>query len=253
MRILHISDLHRCDWDKNLMVNQNEWIKSLLCHIDLTVITGDVFEPQNYNNKEFNPYSILAELFYNKPVVFCLGNHEFFYNEPKWVRNFYAEKYDAEKYNVHCLDVVGSYDIGNIRLLGNVLWYDGSMKTVKNQRMHEFAHGNWMDKSIRHFRWEDEHELCRKQIEGCLETKGDRKTVLCTHCVPHNSLNLWVSDIGSLYNAYSGVADFLDRYKFDWCLCGHTHRRVVCEINGCKCVNVGNDYRPPFTHYVLEL
>ena len=253
MKILHLSDLHRCQRDKNAKNEQDLWIKSLLENIDVAVVTGDVFESENYRNQHFNPYEVLSNVFGDKMVLFCLGNHEFYYRTPQWTREYYTDRYDKDKYNVHCLDVIGHYDVDNVRFLGNVLWYDGSMKTVKNQKMIEFADGTWCDMTIKSFRWVKEHDLCRQQIENSLQTKGDKKSVLCVHCVPHEKLNGHLENIMSPYNAYSGIKGFLDRYKFDWCLCGHTHWRILCEINGCNCVNVGNHLFPPYQHYFFEL
>lgn len=253
MKILHLSDLHRVEYDRYAMLEQTEWIKSVLSYMDVVVITGDVFESSNYRNSEFNPYEVLSNICPNRKVLFCLGNHEFYFKTPQWTRDYYAGLYDPKKYDVHCLDVIGHYDVDNVRFMGNVLWYDGSMKTVKGQKVSEFANWTWNDKTIQSFSWNKEHDLCRLQIETALSTIGDKKSVLCTHCVPHNKLNWHLQDKKSLYNAYSGVANFLNKYKFDWCLCGHTHKRVTCEINGCNCINVGSDYTPPYSHYVIEI
>jgi len=261
MNILHLSDLHRCEYDIHEMLAQNEWLQSLP-QVDAVVITGDVFESENFRNPKFNPFMILKNLFGHTPVIFCLGNHEFFFHNVDNVKKYFIDKFQSEigKYdNVCCLDTMDYYDLPDkaggkpIRFFGNVLWYDGSMATVPGQDMAKFAGRRWMDMTIKDFNWTLEHAKCREQIERVLAMSDGYIKVLCTHCVPHSKLNWHMVKNQNEINAFSGVADFLDRYKFDYALCGHTHARVTCEINSCKCYNVGSDYQPPWIHNIIEI
>jgi len=255
MKILHLSDLHREEQDKYGIEEQNRWIRSLLTpDITIAVITGDVFESSNYKyNREFNPYKRLGKIFEDTPVLCTLGNHEFYFLTPAETRDYYKSLYKPNKYNVHYLDVIGFYDLGKYRFLGNCFWYDGSMQTVKNQKMETFVDGRWMDKYIKDFDWVKENSLCKNQI--IMNKSHDKKNILCTHTVPHKMLNRHMDMDATCneYNAYSGVMTYLDDNKFDYSLSGHTHRRVAMEINGCQCYNPGNDICPPFSYYVIEL
>jgi predicted MPP superfamily phosphohydrolase len=251
-KIIHFSDLHKDIHDKHHKEEQNTWLKKCASDADIIVITGDIFESSNYV-KSFNPYEYLSKLFDNKTVICTLGNHEFYYKTPEQTRELYAKWYNPGKYDVHYLDIIGKYEVDYLRFVGNCLFYDGSMKTVKNQYMYDFAHGNWADKYIREFDYEKENAACIEQIDANLVDvpKHYRINVLCTHAVPHHDLNGWYDLdrlIGNEYNAFSGNYDILtERYQnIHAVLCGHTHRRIVMGIHGIECYNPGNDYVPPY-------
>jgi predicted phosphodiesterase len=256
MKILALSDLHKVVTDKNGEEEQDRWIRTLLKpDIDAVVIAGDIFESGNMKLPSFNPYRHLAGLFYDLPVICVLGNHEFFYESMYDVVKFYNDMYDPLKYNVHYLDILGHYDIGDIRFVGNVLWYDGSMKTVRNQKIYDFANMTWKDYTIKNFNFEREYEKCVGQIESNIDPS--KVNVLCTHCVPHHKLNLWLEDdrlTGNLFNVYSGSMELLEKLKgVSYAICGHTHRYTACEVNGVRCYNVGNDLHPPFRAMILDI
>lgn len=267
LRILHLSDLHLVpnSYKKSL---KPIWILQLLGtfkDIDAIVITGDVFESfqdaEFPTVKEFNPYRALNDLFQGRKVIFCLGNHEFFYRTIPDTLKEYRDKYDPTMYDVHCLDVIGKYDIGKYRFVGNVLWYDGSTRTVNEQDMDDFANHSWMDFTIKEFNWLSECSKCKIQIVSNAKNDEGKVIILCTHCVPHVSLNCWIENQFSYsksiktnyYNAYSGVEDFITGKGFQYALCGHTHRRTNKEIDGCHCYNVGNDYQGKHLHYLIEI
>lgn len=218
---------------------------------DVVVITGDIYE-YNVNPKKI--YPDLAAVFPDVPVVCCLGNHEFFYKTPKGTLKDYRHFYDPDKYNVHYLDVVNKVDVDNVRFVGNVLWYDGSMSTCKDQNLYDFAGKRWMDCSILDF---DPAIECQNNINKIRDNIDKSKTnILCTHCVPHYKLNGHYSKSFSLINAYSGVFDLLDRIKVQYSFSGHTHWRLNMQLGETFCYNCGNDYYtggPNFLYNVVEV
>lgn len=239
MRIMCLSDmhLHRKEHEKN------EYYKSLIkeSNVDVVVFAGDNVE--STLNKY--AYEILANIAGDKKAIFCLGNHEFAYRRIDEVLYIYKENYDPTKYDVHCLDVLGCEDIDNIRFLGNVLWFDGSLKTVPNQS--DIIDDSWLDSTIRFFDWKKENTKCVNAIKKNCDDRF--LNVLVTHCVPHIKLNLHTEMNSNIYNMYSGM-NLLDDMKFDYSISGHTHFRTIGQvINDCQCINTGGEGK----YYILEI
>jgi len=255
MKLLCLSDLHRdCKVTK---VKQQPVIDGLLeeHQPDVVVIAGDAHE----SNSSLNAFKGLSEAFKGYKVIFTLGNHEFFEKTPKQVLKHYQRKYDPDKYDVHCLDLIGHYDLDHVRFLGNVLWYDGSMSTLPMQNLYNWQ--GWADRLIDsgNFKYMDENDKCRKQIEASIKSTPEHMTkVLVTHCVPHQELNGHMRKLRSPWNAYSGVADYLTYLaehgmEVDYSICGHTHWRIVGRVIGnTRCVNVGSEYWE-IKHFILEV
>jgi len=265
MKILHLSDLHRVEFDILSCDVQTDWIESLLKKYDpdIVVITGDIFEFNNYvtdiANKtyNFNPYEVLSRLFEDYTVICTLGNHEFCTLRVKEVLKYFNDTYNPKQWDVHYLDIIDTITIDNCTFLGNVLWYDGSMSTVPNQNIDSFADGRWLDRTILDFDWRAENKKCVKQILDVNVEKKNKK-ILCTHGVPHKFLNGHITEDDYInsndpFNAYSGMNNLLELVHPDISLSGHTHLRRVLEIDGCECYNCGNDYRPPFQHCIIEI
>ena len=226
---------------------------------DVIVVSGDVHEsvPQLWDT--VNPFSGLVRIFGDvTPVVFVLGNHEMFFRTWRETVEYYRAKsrgYDS----VRCLDVDGSFCFGGVTFLGNFLGYDGSTGTMPGQVVDDWAGGNWADSNIVGYggQYQEHTAMLQDSIRSAL-ISAVGTTVLVTHTVPHSSLNGWIeidrARGGSPYNAYSGLSDFLETIKADYSLSGHTHSRVMGRtINGCRCVNIGNDYDKPWAHHVLEI
>ena len=252
MKILCLSDLHRISGFNNIVKEQNIWIELLLTRYDpdVVVITGDVFE-SNFNE---NPYESLHKLFRGIPTICTLGNHEFCHKTVDRVLTEYREQYDPKKWNVHYLDIVEKYDVGNVRFFGNVLWYDGSTASISGQNLLDFADSRWLDRTIVDFDPVTECKRCVKQIISN-QPQGQQIGVLCTHTVPALELNEhYRYGIRNLFDAFSGVDKLLKKVRCDYSISGHTHKTVIGKmIDGVNCINTGNDYEPPFKHYLLEI
>lgn len=269
MRILCLADLHRSSNVYFELKQQNAWLRKISTDVDVVVIAGDVYEACERRS----PYKDLHKAFEDEslPVICVLGNHEFINKSVEHALTDYREMYNPTKYNVHYLDIIGHYDFEmngkSIRFIGNVLWYDGSMSTVPNQDIKTFANGNWLDRLIVNFDWMKENEKCVQQIKDNISDNPLVTNILVTHCVPHYELNLHYMDGSSPYNAYSGVHNLFNvlnpadenllapyNVNVHYCICGHTHKRTIGKvIHGCNCINVGNDYYPPYEYYVLEI
>ena len=123
--------------------------------IDMILISGDIFESKFIrtcqSSKYGNPCKALREVFEldeSIPIVCCLGNHEFAYEDIALIHSQY-KKYTG-KNNVHYLDVCGSFTKDNVNVVGNVFWYDNTLKsnpTIKDDTIVS----NWLDSSIEDF------------------------------------------------------------------------------------------------------
>lgn len=211
----------------------------------LILIAGDVFE----SDITFNPYKELATL--NVPTVCCFGNHEFAFRTVSATHEFYRSQYNPDKYDVHYLDIIGHKEVElngkKINIVGNVLWYDTSLKDVPSQP-NDMIIPTWLDSTIRQFNFIKANIDCRNQILSNLN-KDD--TILLTHCVPNVMMNDFSIKGPSQYNMYSGMKDFLkdivDKCSLKWSVCGHTHVRIdrtkeSDRLYNVSCINVGNDY-----------
>lgn len=90
-----------------------------------------------------NPHEDLDKLFGVLLIICTLGNHEVVYIKVDNVLDNDKAQYNPLKYNVHYLDVIGHYDINRVRFFGNAIWYDGTMATIQNQVLVDFADGRW--------------------------------------------------------------------------------------------------------------
>ena len=208
-----------------------------LAEADIAVIAGDVFE----SSVQFNPYKELSKL--GCPVVFCLGNHEFAYRSVEDTLKFYRDYADSKKYDVHCLDIEGSCEIGDINFIGNVLWYDGSFKDYPIQSETKIDK-RWLDSTIVNFDFREENRKCAEQIFNSYKPK--QKNFLVTHCCPDISLNEHSKNGPSIFNFYSGM-NLLEKLEeknmpLTMAVCGHTHRYSSSMVHGVLAVNIGNDY-----------
>jgi len=251
LKILCFADLHRIESDVLAIKEQDAWIKQLLANTnpDVIVIAGDTFESDDCKN----PYQYLHELFDGICVILTLGNHEFYGHTVPEVLKEYEDLYDPSRWNVHCLDIVHAYDIGKVHFFGNVLWYDGSMGTVPNQYIADFANRRWEDFKILGFNWENECNKCFQNIKANQPTEK-QIGFLVTHCIPNKELNAHLKfEHHNEYNVFSGVSWLLDEIRTDYAICGHTHRSVNTIINGIHCINIGNGHHPPFHSCFLEI
>jgi len=257
MKLLLLSDLH-------LLGTKDHYLDNIIKELieenspDIVVISGDIHETSK--KMLINPFKHLSRVCLGVKTIFTLGNHEFFYRDIEQVHKEHNSFYRPEKYDVHCLDLLGHYDIKHVRFLGNVLWYDGSMSTLPVQNLYDW--GAWMDRTIgvnKHFDYFVECRKCCKQIEESIKSTPEGMTkIMVTHCVPHSDLNGHMFKVDSPYNAYSGVADYLEYLseydmQVDYSISGHTHKRVMGkEIAGVKCINIGNDSHQ-FEYHILEV
>lgn len=235
MKVLCFADLHLCEHkfgDARAKIQKAVESSSP----DAVAVCGDIFDVG-----DICQFPLLESMDFifsvDVPVVFCLGNHEFAFKEPAAVLSSFLRQFDGNS-RLHCLDVCGHFDLMGYRFVGNVLWYDGSLSTVYGQPAS--IPSTWLDCTIRDFDWALWNRRCIEQIDSNM---AHEHNILVTHCVPHHSMNRFMSDRNNIYNMFSGMYDFLSGRNFDAALCGHTHRKAESLVGCVKCINVGNDYR----------
>lgn len=241
MKILALADLHVYRYVlHDLEIEIHDLVSKY--NPDIIIIAGDLCENEGWRSIRSLFYESLNNL--GIPVIFCLGNHDFYGHIIDEALEF-TKSLVKDKRNLHCLDVQNYVDVENIRFVGNVLWYDGSLSFKPWDG--KIIDG-WRDIEIVDFDPVVENHKCIEQIKTAMHGyKG--KSVLLTHCVPWSELNLFQQeDEKSPYNTYSGMKDLfsLFDFSFDLAICGHTHRSVALtyEKGGkyIQCINVGNDY-----------
>lgn len=250
MKLLILSDLHIPPESVTSLFHLEKYKRILKNQItsdyDMVFISGDVFEHRV--PYYVNVFETLQILFNEKPVIFCLGNHEFAYEDYNSVLKTYEAQYKIfkEKFpnNISiCLDISNYFDFENNRIVGNVFWYDWSLNNCRTLMKGEILDG-WLDISIKNFDPLEEHEKCKQKIFKNVDIT--KNMILLTHTVPHESMNSFSKEQpDSPYNSYSGTKDFLKELtgmNFKFSFCGHTHRKENHEIYGIKCINIGNDY-----------
>lgn len=236
MRIAAFADLHCSCGDfralkeaKQIAVNNKS---------DVVVIAGDVTE-----HDVEDPFEHI--LGFNRPVVYCMGNHEYVWNTvDDKLANIakLQEKYDGN--GIFCLDVLGVVVINGVMFGGGCLWYDGTLgcqpEDIKKQML-EAIDPDWYDCRIKHFDPLKEHKRCLEKMEPLKHHIGTK--VMVTHTCPHKKLNWFETGMPlSKFNIYSGCADILTEFKPDIAICGHTHKQIITNIDGIRCFNIGNDY-----------
>lgn len=237
MKILALADLH-IGFHSKIVDNLMDLTKNV--DHDVVVVAGDVVE--STQNNQLNTFDVLSYIT-DKPIVFCLGNHEFIHRTPQRVHEIFRE-FTRPRNDIYCLDIDGHAEIDGVNFVGNVLWYDGSMSTISGQSK-SFVDPRWLDSQILDFNFMELNNICEADILSNYNPK--LKNVLVTHTCPHHSLNAFMDTEYNFANMYSGVYDLFQSFEeegchFDVAICGHTHRKVELELYGTKCYNIGNEY-----------
>lgn len=243
MKIQIVSDLHLEFGDYNLPS----------CERDLLILAGDV----NVGEKSV---SFLKEQLEYSPVVYILGNHEFYGHDIETITTFYTELCLP---GLHFLDN-SVFEMGDIRFLGCTLWTDvnhqnkidilnikgglndfrliqngESIFTVQDSIDHHLKSVNWLN-----------HEL---------KVPYSGKTVIITHHLPSvRSIDPKFS-FSSLNSAFaSDLEDMISENTPDLWIHGHTHdsvnyqiglTKIVCNPRG-YCHEINLNFDP---HLIFEL
>ena len=227
MKIAYASDLHR---------ESNMGDLPMPTNIDVLVLCGDV---TNGAEKTIKITTEIQEMV-SCPVVFVLGNHEFYDGVPiqdtiKAVRG--AFQYNP---NIHFLEN-NTVDINGVRFIGGTLWtdfkaYHGDMQTVAlfvATKLNDYKMINVNSSKgivpLSNIFWLQKHEFTRKFIEHAVE-KSELPTVVVTHYAGHPALN---GEAPFKQTPLKGgfVSDIQEIRPDVW-LSGHTHEQMYFEEEG---------------------
>ena len=261
MKIQLLSDLHNEFLRNGRQVNGHSW-SGVIPHTDadIVILAGDID-----TGTQGAEWAISESERLGKPILYVLGNHEFYRHE------YFSVKDDIAKLcsgtNVAYLDS-GCLIVEGVRFLGTTLWtdyradvripQDQAMLTIDNNlsdhRVIKFNSGSGDD------RFKPEHALMLHEKElrwlrQQLEAGFDGKTVVITHHGPHSLCQHPAFPVSEMSGAFhSDLGDLIEAHEIDVWAFGHTHAnldsvvyatRIVSNQAGYPGENVG-DFNPGF-------
>lgn len=260
MKIQIVSDVHLETSSKTKL--------EVLTEADVLVLAGDIHTKPKSLRKFFN--RILKQQVL--PIVYVLGNHEYYYSTfPDVLETYRTVCTEFEQ--VHLLEKE-TFEFEGVQFLGTTLWSDLSnpidalavQTGITDFKYDKSVHTPIIQVGDSHacmspFVWTREHMRCREWLEEALANRNPRKpTVVVTHFVPSKVLRP-PRFLGSvLAGAYeSEMTDLMAKYEPELWVYGHNHgprvdrmiydTRVVCNQKGYY-----HEKRvPPYQPWIVEV
>jgi Icc-related predicted phosphoesterase len=231
---------------------------------DVCVVAGDVSD-----DLEASFRWLSATIAKKMPVVFVLGNHEFFGQDLDSVRRD-ARRFATEM-GVYLLDN-NAVKLAGIRFVGSTLWTDfklfegNGMKfsarecmMAAKRALPDFVeiHANGVKEGVmsRSLLPKDTaaiHEESKRAISEMLNERVKLKTVVVTHHAPHlNSIGLAYKD-SPLSAAYaSDLTQLIEDYEPDLWIHGHVHETLSYSVGKTQIICNSRGYaRHPNPNYL---
>lgn len=208
---------------------------------DLLILAGDI-------HLGINGINWIRELTNDIPVIYVLGNHEYYKNSyPKLIRKL---KDSAENTNIHILENA-SIEFNGITFHGATLWTNfelyGDPRTAGfecQQKMNDYQLIK-RDPSYSKLRSIDTHVIHNESIKWLEKSLSDSKTdfnVVVTHHAPSEKsiLDKYKNDLVSAGFA-SNLDGFIEKTQPDLWIHGHVHAcfdysigktRIICNSRG---------------------
>jgi len=244
MKIQILSDLHNEFLRNSKPVENHNW-KGFIpeTDADIVILAGDIdtgAQGIEWACKESNRL--------DKPVIYVLGNHEFYHHEYGSLKNKILQFCGGT--NVHCLDC-GLYVMDGVRFIGATLWtdYEANVRIPQDLAMYHVGKSladHYVikiksDNAYRKFKPIDAlaiHRVERRWIEEQLAKPFDGKTVVVTHHGPHHVCQhpqYPVSDITSAF--HSDLSKLIDENDIDLWIYGHTHTNLNIAISKTRIIS----------------
>ena len=218
---------------------------------DILILAGDI-----HVGEKAMPF--LLEETKKSPVLYVLGNHEFYDNDIDKITEFWVSQNIK---NLHVLER-SEYILDNVRFLGCSLWTDfnkGDPKAMDTIRytMSDFA---VVDKNNRILTPRDVlkvHIESKKWLISQLEKPFTGTTVVITHHLPsYNSVSPRFRDNVLNYGFYSDLSELISKFQPDLWIHGHTHdsfnyiegtTKIICNPRGYSKIEDNFSFNPSFT------
>ncbi len=203
---------------------------------DILILAGDI-----HVGKKAFPY--LLEETKKSPVLYVLGNHEFYNHDIDEITEFWKSQNIK---NLHVLER-NEYVLDNIRFLGCSLWTDFNKGDPKAMDSIRYALSDFavIDKNNRVLTPKDVLEVyteSKKWLEFQLRKPFSGKTVVITHHLPsYNSISPRFRGNILNYGFYSDLSYIINEFQPELWIHGHTHdsfnyvegnTNVICNPRG---------------------
>lgn len=232
MRIRILSDLH---------LEFGNWIPPQV-EADVVVLAGDIHQGQ-----EALPW--IKEHFSKTPVVYVLGNHEFYGQAVPELVGLIRRA--TKGTNVHVLEN-SSVELGGVRFLGCVLWTDFAIKgsptigMLNAQVMMTDYQCIVNSEARRKLRPEDTleiHKRSRAWLEKEIPTARADRTVIVTHHAPSARSEAAHHHQSPLAPAFASDLDsIVQGSKAPLWIHGHTHWNVDYKLGGTQVISNQRGY-----------
>jgi len=221
---------------------------------DVLILAGDVHIGSNSL-----PYIIKQTKI--SPVIYVLGNHEFYNHDIDEITKFWTNQKITNLYVLERKQWI----LDNVRFLGCSLWTEfnnGDKKAMESAKyqMSDYAVIDKDEKMLSPQHTLDIHYECRKWLESQLQLPFSGKTVIITHHLPSYKSISWKFEGNILnYAYYSDLEDIIRKFQPDLWIHGHTHdsfdyligkTRVVCNPRGYMGVEINSQFNPSL---ILEI
>ena len=236
MKLALYSDLH-------LEFLSNRWEPPAL-DVDVVILAGDI-------DKHAHGIEWAAEMFPDMPVIYVVGNHEFYGANINVISEI---RKTAVRLGIHFLenDVI---EIEGVRFLGTTLWSDFALYGNSDNAM-RVAQRDINDYSVIRKQGglinpEDTAALYHTAaawLDNELSKSFHGKTVVVTHFAPHRGC-VAAEFVGGALTPYftADMVPLMAKHKIDLWAFGHTHGNVDFESeSGCRIISNQRGYPNEF-------
>ncbi len=244
MKLQILSDLHNEFLRNNKNLSNHIWDGFIPdTDAEVIVLAGDID-----TGTQGADWAIAESERLGKPVIYVLGNHEFYRQEYSALKNKITELCDGT--DVHCLDR-GLYVRGNVRFIGATLWtdYEADMSTPRDLAM-LYVNKALADHHVIKFKAGDDYRKFKpldalaihKQelswIAKQLAIPFDGKTVVVTHHGPHNICQHPQYPVSAITGAFhSDLSSLIDKNDIGLWVYGHTHANLDERVSDTRIIS----------------